>query len=204
MRTPVTATAALVAAALCGAVVTVAVRGTPAPAAPAPPPIGTATVVRTDLASTVLTQGTLGYTASPPVVNGLGGTYTSLLAPGTVVQPGQVLYRVDDAPVVLMTGSIPAWRPFAAGMSDGPDVQELEAGLIALGDARELLRAPGPHFGPAAIAAVQRWQTSLGLTPSPTGSVALGAVVFLPTAVGSPPPASSPGSRRRRETCPTR
>jgi hypothetical protein len=172
---------ALLAAAVCGAVVTIAVRGVPAPAAPNPPPVSTVVVVRTDLASTVLTQGTLGYTTSPPVVNGLAGTYTSVLAPGTVVEPGQTLYRVDDRPVVLMNGDLPAWRPFAPGMTDGPDVQQLEANLIALGDARGLLALPDAHYGPAAIAAVQRWQTSLGVPA--IGSLDLGAVVFEPTAV---------------------
>src|SRR5271169_5705344 len=106
---------ALVAAALCGAAITVAVRGTPAPAAPIPPPLGTASVVRTDLTNSVLTEGTLGHSPSPPVVNQLAGTYTSLFAPGTVVQQGQVLYRVDNEPAVLMAGAVPAWRPFTPG-----------------------------------------------------------------------------------------
>lgn len=172
---------ALAAAALCGAAITIAVRGTPAPAAPNPPPVGTATVVRTDLASTVLTQGTLGYTTSPPVVNGLSGTYTSVLAAGTVVQPGQPLYRVDNQPVVLMNGGVPAWRPFAAGMTDGPDVQQLEANLIVLGDAHGLFTQPATHYGPGAVAAVERWQTALGVPA--TGSVDLGAIVFEPAVV---------------------
>jgi hypothetical protein len=174
-------TVALAAAALCGAVVTIALRGTPAPAAPNPPPVSTAAIVRTDLASTVLTQGTLGYTTSPPVVNGLGGTYTNVLAPGSVVEPGETLYRVDNQPVVLMNGDVPAWRPFAAGMTDGPDVEQLEANLIVLGDAAGLLAEPAPHYGPAAIAAVERWQTTLGLPA--TGSVDLGSIVFEPTVV---------------------
>jgi hypothetical protein len=169
------------AAALCGAAVTVAVRGTPAPAAPNPPPVGTASIVRTDLASTVLAQGTLGYTASPPVVNGLSGTYTSVLAAGTVVQPGQTLYRVDNEPVVLMNGDVPAWRPFAPGMTDGPDVRQLEANLIELGDARGLFSQAGSQYGPAAVAAVELWQTALGVPA--TGSVDLGAIVFQPSAV---------------------
>jgi hypothetical protein len=172
---------ALAAAALCGAAITIAVRGTPAPAAPNPPPVGTATVVRTDLASTVLTQGTLGYTTSPPVVNGLSGTYTNVLAAGTVVQPGQPLYRVDNQPVVLMNGGVPAWRPFAAGMTDGPDVQQLEANLIVLGDAHGLFTQPATHYGPGAVAAVERWQTALGVPA--TGSVDLGAIVFEPAVV---------------------
>ena len=182
MNRPVKTALVLGSAALCGAAVAIALRGTPAPAAPSAPAVGTATVVRTDLVNSVLTQGTLGYAPSPPVVNELPGIYTDVLAPGSVVQRGQVLYRVDDRPVVLMTGTVPAWRPFTAGMTDGPDVQELEANLIALGDARGLLTAPGPHFGSAAVAAVQRWQVSLGLA-APNGSVDLGAIVFVPTAL---------------------
>ena len=182
MNRPVKTALALGAAALCGAAVAIAVRGTPAPAAPSAPPVGTATVVRTDLVNSVLTQGTLGYAPSPPVVNQLPGIYTDVLAPGSVVQPGQVLYRVDDNPAVLMTGSVPAWRPFTAGMTDGPDVEELEANLIALGDARGLLTSASPHLGAAAMAAVERWQASLGLAV-PTGSVNLGAIVFAPAAL---------------------
>jgi hypothetical protein len=138
-------------------------------------------VVRTDLASFILTQGTLGYTTSPPVVNGLSGTYTSVLTPGTVVQPGQTLYRVDNEPVVLMNGAVPAWRPFAAGMTDGPDVEELEANLILFGDAHGLFTQPAAHYGPAAVAAVERWQTALGVPA--TGSVDLGSIAFEPTVV---------------------
>jgi hypothetical protein len=173
--------AALVAAALCGAAVTVALRGTPAPAAPNPPPLGTTSVLRTDLASTVLTEGTLGYTTIPPVVNNLSGIYTNVLASGTVVQPGQAIYRVDNQPVVLMNGFVPAWRPFVPGMTDGPDVQELEANLIALGDAHGLFTQPTTTYGPPAVAAVDRWQTQLGVPA--TGSVDLGAIVFEPAVV---------------------
>lgn len=170
---------ALVAAALCGALVAVALRSTPSPAAPNPPATATATVRLTNLATTVLTQGTLGFTPSPPVVNRITGTYTSVLAPGTVVQPGQALFRVDNEPVVLMSGTVPAWRPFAPGMTDGPDVRELEANLIALGEARGLLVVASPHYGAAAESAVERWQSAFGETPS--GSIDLGAIIFLPT-----------------------
>jgi uncharacterized membrane protein YgcG len=167
-----------VAAAVCGSVVTIALRGTPSPATPKPPPVGTASVVRTDLSSSVLTEGMLGYAPSPPVVNRLAGTYTSLLSPGTVVASGQVLYRVDNTPVVLCAGTVPAWRPFTPGMPDGPDVAELEACLIALGDAHGLLTAATPQFGPGAVAAVRRWQTSVGELS--TGAVDLGDIVFAP------------------------
>ena len=65
----------------------------------------TATVVRTTLADSVLMAGTLGYAPTDPVVNRLTGTYTQLPSVGTLVSAGQVLYRVDNLPVVLMTGS---------------------------------------------------------------------------------------------------
>ena len=75
--------AGLLAAAAAGVVATVAVRGGQAPASPpAAPPVTTATVVQTDLATTVLTAGTLGYAATNPVVNQLAGTYTALPRPG--------------------------------------------------------------------------------------------------------------------------
>ena len=173
-----------------------------------PPSVGTAEVVRTDLASSVLAEGTLGYTASPPVVNQLGGTYTSVLAAGTVVQPGQALFTVDDKPVVLLSGGVPAWRPFAPGMTDGPDVQELEATLIAFGDTHDLFTAAGPHYGPAAVAAVERWQMALG-EPT-TGTIPFGSVVFTPAAVRidaatiAPGQPASPGDMPYRVTTTTR
>jgi hypothetical protein len=200
--------AIIVAAALCGGVVTIAVRGTPAPAAPNPPPLGTAQVVVTDLSSSVLTQGTLGYAPSPPVVNRVGGTYTSLLSAGSVVAPGQVLYRVDNQPVALMAGVVPSWRPFAVGMADGPDVQELESNLIAFGDAHGLLNVASVHYDAAAAAAVSRWQTALGVPA--TGSIDLGDVVFAPSTLrvdavtASPGQPASPGDQPYQVTTTTR
>ena len=91
MRRQAGIAAALVAAATTGVVATVAVRGGQAPASiPAAPPVTTATVVRTNLATTVLTAGTLGYAATNPVVNQLAGTYTALPAPGQAIRPGQL------------------------------------------------------------------------------------------------------------------
>jgi hypothetical protein len=57
-------------------------------------------------------------------------------------------------------------------------VAELEAGLIAAGDATGLLSAPSAHYGTAAVAAVERWQLAAGVPVD--GTVALGTVVFEP------------------------
>ena len=182
MRRQAAIAAGLVAAATAGVVATVAVRGGQAPAGPpAPPPVTTATVVRTDLATTVLTAGTLGYAATSPVVNQLTGTYTAVPAPGQAILPGHDLYRIDNLPVVLMRGATPAWRAFAPGMTGGPDVTELQRSLIALGFAARLFTAPSGQFDALTEDAVLRWQQAAG--DPVTGEIALGQVIFLPAGI---------------------
>jgi len=172
----------LAAAALAGAVTAVAVRGgQAAPAAPAPPRLTMASVVRTNLVTTALTGGTLGYAAARPVVNQVPGIYTWLPRPGAVMRAGGILYRVDDSPVTLMAGPVPAWRPFGIGMTDGPDVRQLQAGLIAGHFAGGLFTTPTGHYDLATADAVERWQTARGMTV--TGTIPLGQVVFLPTTI---------------------
>jgi hypothetical protein len=182
----------LAGAAAAGAVTMVAVTGgTAAPAAPGAPPVTTVRVTRTNLVTTVLTEGTLGYAASRPVVNQLTGTYTRIPGPGRRIAAGGVLYAVDDLPVVLMTGRIPAWRAMAPGISDGPDVAELERNLIALGYAGGLFTSPGDVWTAATTAAVERWQLAAGLPV--TGQIDLGRVLFLPGPVRTGAPAIAAG-----------
>ena len=184
--------AAVTAAALGGAVTTVAVRGVPAAPPPPAPPVSTATVVRSNLATTMLTAGTLGYAPTRPLINQLNGTYTWLPAPGSRVVPGQPLYKVDNLPVIAMRGDIPAWRPFTPGMADGPDVRQLQAGLIALGFAGGLLSAPTGSYDWATEVAVERWQAAAGYPV--TGQIGLGQVVFLPGPVRVGAASAAPGS----------
>jgi putative peptidoglycan binding protein len=172
----------LTGAALVGAVATVAVRGgQAAPAAPAPPRLATAAVVQTNLVTTALTGGTLGYAAARPVINMAAGIYTWLPHPGATIKTGSVLYRVDDTPVTLMAGAVPAWRPFGIGMTDGPDIRQLQAGLIAGHFAGGLLTAPTGRYDLLTADAVERWQAAGSMTV--TGAIPLGQVVFAPAAV---------------------
>jgi peptidoglycan hydrolase-like protein with peptidoglycan-binding domain len=197
--------ALLTATAIAGAVGAVAVRGgAAAPAAAAPPPPSTATVTRTNLATTVLTEGTLGYAPTLPIENQITGTYTWLPAVGSRVRAGRPLYRVDNLPVVLMRGGTPAWRPFVLGMTDGPDVRELQANLIALHYATGLLSAPTGQFDLSTLYAVERWQLANGYPV--TGEIALGQVVFLPSAIlvgaqnVAPGQAATPGQQPYQAT----
>jgi peptidoglycan hydrolase-like protein with peptidoglycan-binding domain len=182
--------AALAAAGITGVVATVALTGSPA--APAAPPVrvSTATVRTANLATTVLTAGTLGYARARPLTNQLVGTYTYLPPAGRTIDAGHVLYRVDNEPVIAMRGRTPAWRTMASGIS-GPDVTELQANLIALGFASGLFSGPSGYYDQLTTEAVQRWQLAAGLLV--TGQVALGQVVFVPAAVRVGAVTAAPG-----------
>jgi hypothetical protein len=123
-------------------------------------------------------DGTLGYSGSYSIVNRAAGTLTALPSPGQVVRQGQVLYRVDTNPVVLLYGFTPAYRTLTEG-DRGPDVRNLKADLVALGDAtRASLNLSSDYFGAPTAAAVKELQESLDVHR--TGTLALGQVVFVP------------------------
>ena len=105
-----------------------------------------------------------------------GGVYTWLPEPGAVIKQDQPVYSVGNVPVPLLYGSLPAYRQFDAGMSDGADVGQLTRDLIALGYGDGL--AQSDHYSSATAAAVQRWQKALGLQA--TGEIPLGEAVFEP------------------------
>ena len=77
-----------------------------------------------------------------------------------------------------MYGTVGAWRAFAAGMSPGGDVAELNANLDALGDGNGL---SGDTFTAATAAAIDAFQAANGV--GQTGQLLLGSVVFEPGAV---------------------
>ena len=149
-------------------------------------PANTAQVEKRTLSAMVSQGGILTYRArsdgSPySVINQAQGTYTELPGLGRVISQGHVLYRVNDRPVVLLRGSTPAYRTLSAGVS-GPDVAELNADLVALGYAtRAQLHPRSAFFGAATTTAVEKLQAALGVARN--GSLALGQVVFEPTAV---------------------
>ena len=127
--------------------------------------------MRTDLSARQVVAGTLGYQGFFSVVSELGRRDTHLRCPraGDVVRRGQPLFAVSGQPVTLLYGSLPAWRPFAPGMTAGPDVRQLQRNLAALGF------DPGPAdgvFGWSTQLAVERWQQARGVTV--TGTIPLG------------------------------
>jgi peptidoglycan hydrolase-like protein with peptidoglycan-binding domain len=140
---------------------------------------GQAAVVRADVAQRTQFSGSLGHAGAYTVISPATGALTRSRAVGDVVRQGQSLYEVDGRPVMLLYGERPVWRAFSRGMSDGADVQQLQAALKALGYGSRL-RAD-QHFSTGTAGAVRRWQAAAGLPV--TGAVPLGQVVFLPEAL---------------------
>src|SRR4051794_37363088 len=118
--------AAVVVAAVCGMVALLPGADHPAAAARAPA-ANTEKVQQGELSALVSGAGTLTYRArsdgSPyPVVNQADGVYTQLPDAGSKVGCGGVLYRVDNRPVLLLCGAVPAYRALHVSVR-GPDVR---------------------------------------------------------------------------------
>jgi hypothetical protein len=124
---------------------------------------------------------------------------TALPQVGQVISEGQALFAVNGTPTVLLYGSTAPWRTLTQGTT-GPDVAELNADLVALGDATAAqLDSASDLYGAATAAAVMKLQAKLN-TPQ-TGTLTLGQAVFEPTpvrvtnvsaALGGPVPAGGP------------
>jgi hypothetical protein len=161
--------------------------------------VATAAVVRTDLASTTQMSGTLGYAGSYAVTGQRAGTVTAEPQPGQVITRGQPAYEVDSTPVYLFYGARPSWRSLAPGVTEGPDVRQLEQNLTALGFADPADLTVDDTFTWATGEAIRRWQQATGQTD--TGQLALGAVTYQPgplrvvgvsVALGAPAPPGLP------------
>jgi len=146
---------------------------------------GTAAVTRGTVTERVQIAGILGYDGSYQVVHQAApGILTAAAEPGSTVSRGSALYAVANQPVRLLYGTLPAYRDFAAGMADGPDVRQLEENLVTLGvDAGHRI-AVDDRFTADTGAAIRRWQAAWGLPARHrTGALSHGQVVFLPGAL---------------------
>jgi peptidoglycan hydrolase-like protein with peptidoglycan-binding domain len=119
-------------------------------------------------------SGTLGYGRETSVANRLDGTVTALTDTGATVKRGETLFRVDNMPVVLLYGTLPPYRPLAAG-TEGADVKQFEQELRSLGYTGFTV---DQKYNNNTATAVKKWQKKLGLTQ--TGVVELGRVLYAP------------------------
>lgn len=178
----VAAAVALATAAAIGGVVAASDADRAAPAAE-DESANTATVERGPLSNTVSRAGTLTYRAgsdgSPyPVINRASGTYTELPELGDKVDCGEVLYRVDDNPVLLLCGTVPAYRDLHRG-DIGEDVRQLNHNLHQLGyDAGIDVDPQGAEFASRTATALKALQEEKGFDL--TGALGVDDAVFLP------------------------
>ena len=182
--------------------------------APATRPTSLAEVVRADLQSVEKLDGTLGFEEGDPIGSGMSGTLTWVAPAGSIISEGEVLYRVEGKPVVLLHGDLPAWQSMgleevplsikssgtitwlpAAGTtlrqgdavvkvneipvillygslpayrtlqygSEGADVTELKANLVALGYDPDGKVTVDEEYDWNTYLMVQDWQTAVGL-----------------------------------------
>jgi peptidoglycan hydrolase-like protein with peptidoglycan-binding domain len=148
----------------------------------------TVKVEKGGLSAMVSGGGTLTYRArsdgSPYlVINRARGVYTSLPDSGDKVGCGGVLYRVDDRPVVLLCGTVPAYRALHVGLK-GRDVRQLNRNLHQLGydtDAHVRIDPGDSAFTSETEQALRVLQRKKGV--GVTGRLAIDDAVFLPEAV---------------------
>ncbi|MFD4676366.1 peptidoglycan-binding protein [Lentzea sp. NPDC058450] len=147
-----------------------------APAQTAPPPAPkTVAVVKTDLTDVREFKASLGFGASSEVTGKLAGTLTWLPAPGTAVDRGNAVYKVDNRPVWLFFGDTPLWRKLDKAGVKGPDVKIVKENLGVLG--YKLGGAPD-ELTQATIDAVKRWQKAEKVED--TGVLDPGEIVVVP------------------------
>jgi peptidoglycan hydrolase-like protein with peptidoglycan-binding domain len=137
-----------------------------------------ASVKEQPLSSQTTSAATLGFAGSYSLINRASGTLTWLPAVGHVVHDGGVLYRVNQAPVILLAGELPFYRVLSLGMT-GADVLQLNRDLVGLGYGKRTKLSPTTdRFTAATLDALEAFQKRLKLRQ--TGTLAPRRAVFLP------------------------
>ncbi len=174
--------------------------------------LASADVTTQDLIEEVEWDGVLGYgepVSILPSVAGAGstsgsasgGTITASADIGSTAERGEALLHVDQYPVTVFYGDVPAYRTLREGDS-GADVRQLEANLVALGYDPDGTVTVDEDFTSYTEAMVERWQedlevevtgwveaSHLAILPGPSKVVSAteaGAVATGPVAVVAP------------------
>jgi len=176
-RRPLLIGAALVTVAAAGTAVALGVgAGARGEAAGSQPntglPPATAPVVTKTLTDTTEVDGKLGYGDRVDLSARGAGTITWLPAAGAVVERGAPMYKLDELPITLLYGTLPAYRPLTAG-TEGADVRQFEQNLAALGYSGFTV---DDAYTAKTADAVRDWQQDLGREQ--TGTVEPAEIVY--------------------------
>lgn len=136
----------------------------------------TAVVTRGDLFSTLEWNGVLSYDSpfdvvyqaetSSPTSGGVTGVgvaevVTWVAAAGSTLSSGDVIFRVNNVPVILLEGDAVLWRDLEVG-STGTDVAALESALASLGYDPNGGMTVDSTYRSSTAAAVRRFQAAMG------------------------------------------
>ncbi len=117
-------------------------------------------------------------TKTTTVTTSASGIITWVAPAASEVKSGDVLYRVDNVPVVFLEGDGVLWRDLKVG-STGDDVQAVESALSALGYDPSGTVTVDQKFTSLSRAMTQRFEAAYGLTK--TTSFPYAAVVMRPS-----------------------
>ena len=93
----------------------------------------TVAIQKGDLAKKEEYNGTLRQTDSKVLNSPMSGVVTYVPKEGTIINFGEVLFAVDNKPVILVEGETPFYRTLDLNSDAGPDVLQLEEALVFLG-----------------------------------------------------------------------
>jgi peptidoglycan hydrolase-like protein with peptidoglycan-binding domain len=147
------------------------------PAAPEPTKAEPATyqVVPGNVGRSLTFSATATWPRKTWLRSGASGTVTSVeVHPGQEVTTGDVLFRIDERPMIVAVGAVPAYRALSEG-AVGRDVAQLELYLARAG---YLSTPPNDRFESATVSAIRELQGEMGIAQD--GTMALGDIVFVP------------------------
>ncbi len=126
-----------------------------------------------EVSASVATVVNVIWPTSRAAVNQAAGVITGVsVRRGGRVAAGDALYRINERPVIVAKGRVPAFRDLKAGTM-GADVRQFTALLQAKG----YLRASTRTMTSAVVGAVKAWQRRLGVEAD--GVVRRGDVLFV-------------------------
>lgn len=140
-------------------------------------PVPTAEITHQTLIDRENHNGALGHGPTTTIFSRGTGTVTGLPTEGSRVTRGTALFHLDNKPITLLYGALPAYRVLSPGVK-GTDVRQFERNLRALG--YRGFTVDGTYSSSTA-SAVRHWQEHLHL--SRTGSVDPGQIVYAAAAV---------------------
>lgn len=132
----------------------------------------TADIAKETLVDRESHDGTLGHGSTTTVAGKGSGTITWLPSTGSTIKRGKALYKIDNKPVTLLYGTLPAYRTLSSGVK-GADVKQFEKNLWAMGYRGFTVDS---RYTAATASAVKDWQEDLGL--SETGTIETSQIVY--------------------------